>query len=560
MAAALLTGCKESSPVADVVLVNGTIITADPANPEAEALAILADTILAVGSEADVRALAGAETVVIDLEGRMAMPGFVEGHAHFMGLGESKMILELGQARSWEEIVSMVEEAANQSDPGDWIAGRGWHQEKWDSLPPGPIIDGVPTHESLSRVSPDNPVLLRHASGHASFANQAALRKGAVSAETLDPPGGEIVKDVRGRPTGLLRETAQRLVSTAMKEDLDSRTPERILAEKYRKAELAANEALENGITSFHDAGASFEDIAFFRRLVDEGLLPLRLYVMVGNTPLDSLEAHLADYRMLDYGKMLTVRSIKLVADGALGSHGAWLLEPYEDMPTSAGLNTSSMEDIRRSAEIAAALGFQVNTHAIGDRGNREVLDLYEEILETTSDPTGKRWRIEHAQHLHPDDIPRFAELGVIASMQAVHATSDGPWVPKRIGEQRAKEGAYVWQSLWQSGAVVTNGTDAPVEDVNPIPSFYASVSRRLGDGTVFFPEQRLDRLQAVEAYTIKNAYAAFQEEKLGSLEPGKWADIVVLSADVTRIPEEEIPDATVVMTIVGGRVAFDAR
>jgi predicted amidohydrolase YtcJ len=260
---------------------------------------------------------------------------------------------------------------------------------------------------------------------------------------------------------------------------------------------------------------------------------------------------------MLNYGDMLTVRSIKQVIDGALGSHGAWLLEPYEDMPTSAGLNTSSIESIRRSAEIAAANGFQVNTHAIGDRGNREVLDIYEEFLATTDDPTGQRWRIEHSQHLHPDDIPRFGELGVIAAMQAVHCTSDGPWVPKRLGEKRAREGAYVWQSLWQSGAVVTNGTDAPVEDVDPIPSFYASVTRRLNDGTVFYPDERMTRQQALEAYTINNAYAAFQEEKLGSLTSGKWADIVVLSKDIMTVPEEEILGAEVVYTIVGGNVAY---
>ena len=552
-----LFGCTRPSIVADLVLINGVIYTADSLNPQVSALAVSADSILAVGSDEAVEALVGPETQVIDLQGRMAMPGFIEGHAHFMGLGESRMILDLTKARSWEEIVGMVGNAASESEPGAWIAGRGWHQEKWDSLPPGPLVDGVPAHRSLSQASPENPVLLEHASGHAAFANELAMRKGAVSAETLDPPGGEIVKDVRGEPTGLLRETAQRLVSSAMNADLDQRTEEQILAEKYRQAELAAEAALENGITSFHDAGASFETIDFFKKLVDEGRLPLRLYVMVGGEPPDSLDAHLADYRMIDYGDMLTVRSIKQVIDGALGSHGAWLLEPYEDMTTSAGLNTGSIEAIRRSAEIAAANGFQVNTHAIGDRGNREVLDIYQEFLATTSDPTGQRWRIEHSQHLHPDDIPRFGALGVVASMQAVHCTSDGPWLPKRIGDQRAQEGAYVWQSLWRTGAVVTNGTDAPVEDVDPIPSFYASVARRLSDGTVFYPEESLTREQALEAYTINNAYAAFQEDKLGSLAPGKWADVVVLSRDIMTAPEEEILDAEVVYTIVGGEVAY---
>lgn len=554
-----LLGCARPSTKADLALINGVVYTADSTFPLVEGVAISGDTILAVGDADLIDDLVGPSTRIIDLEGRMAMPGFIEGHAHFMGLGESRMILDLAKAKSWEEIVGMVGEAAEESEPGEWITGRGWHQEKWDSLPPGPMVDGVPTHGELSKASPNNPVLLRHASGHASFANEAALRQGAVSAETLDPPGGEIVKDVRGEPTGLLRETAQRLVSSAMNADLAERSQQQVLAERYRQAELAAEAALENGITSFHDAGASFETVDFYKRLVDEDRLPLRLYVMVGGEPVDSLAARLADYRMIDYGDMLTVRSIKQVIDGALGSHGAWLLEPYEDMPTSAGLNTSSIESIRRSAEIAAANGFQVNTHAIGDRGNREVLDIYEEFLASTDNPTGQRWRIEHAQHLHPDDIPRFGELGVIASMQAVHCTSDGPWVPKRLGDRRSQEGAYVWQSLWRTGAVVTNGTDAPVEDVNPIPSFYASVTRRLNDGTVFYPEERMTREQALESYTINNAYAAFQEDKLGSLTPGKWADVVVLSKDIMSAPEEEIPGAKVIYTIVGGEIVYQA-
>ena len=561
LAASLLAvaGCSQPSPHADLVLLNGKIVTVDSTMPEVSALAAAGDTIMALGDDETIRALVGPNTRVIDLDGKMAMPGFIEGHAHFMGLGESRMNLDLTKAHSWEDIVGMVGEAAGQSDPGAWITGRGWHQEKWDSLPPGPIVDGVPTNESLSEVSPDNPVLLEHASGHSSFANAMALRKGAVSAETPNPPGGEIVRDVRGEPTGLLRETAQHLVYDAMQADLSERTPEQILAEKYQEADLASEEAIRKGITSFHDAGESFATIDFFKRLVDEGRLPLRLYVMVSGDSPESLKEHLADYWMIDYGDLLTVRSIKLYMDGALGSHGAWLLKPYLDMPSSSGLNVTPLDTLIRSAQIAAVLGFQVNTHAIGDRANREVLNIYEDVLATTDDPTGQRWRIEHAQHIDPADIPRFAQLGVVASMQAIHATSDGPWVPKRIGDKRAGEGAYVWQSLWKTGAVVTNGTDAPVEDIDPIPNFYASVSRRLKDGTVFYPDQRLSRQQALEAYTINNAYDSFHEDKLGSLTQGKWADIVVLSKDLMTIPEEEIPSTEVVYTIVGGKVVYEA-
>ncbi|MGD8415377.1 MAG: amidohydrolase [Candidatus Latescibacterota bacterium] len=536
---------------------NGKIVTADPAMPEASAVAVRADTIAAVGPEDEIRQLIGPSTLTIDLAGNLAIPGFIEGHGHFMSLGQSKMILDLTSAESWDDIVGMVDKAVDVAEPGEWITGRGWHQEKWNSVPED-AVDGVPTHHSLSQVSPDNPVYLRHASGHASFANAEAMRRSAISAETPNPPGGEIIKDVRGEPTGHLRETAQQLVARAMSQDLSQRTDEEILAEKYRMAELAANELLENGITAFHDAGASFETIDFYKRLVDEGRMPVRLYVMVSPGDLAEMASRLDDYRMINYGDKLTVRSIKQYIDGALGAHGAWLLEPYEDMPSTSGLNTVPIDSIKRTAEIAVDHDFQLNTHAIGDRANREVLDIYEAAFDDDVE-ADRRWRIEHAQHIDPADIDRFAELGVIASMQAVHATSDGPWVPKRIGEERAREGAYIWQSLWKSGALVTNGTDVPVEDVDPIANFYSSVSRRLDDGTVFYPDQRLTREQALKAYTTNNAYASFEENRLGSISVGKWADITVVSRDIMTVPEEDIPGTRILYTIVGGKVEFDA-
>jgi hypothetical protein len=553
----LLSGCAPEVPPADLVLVNGKIVTADPAMPEASAVAVRADTIAAVGPEDEIRQLIGPSTLTIDLAGNLAIPGFIEGHGHFMSLGQSKMILDLTSAESWDDIVGMVDKAVDVAEPGEWITGRGWHQEKWNSVPED-AVDGVPTHHSLSQVSPDNPVYLRHASGHASFANAEAMRRSAISAETPNPPGGEIIKDVRGEPTGHLRETAQQLVARAMSQDLSQRTDEEILAEKYRMAELAANELLENGITAFHDAGASFETIDFYKRLVDEGRMPVRLYVMVSPGDLAEMASRLDDYRMINYGDKLTVRSIKQYIDGALGAHGAWLLEPYEDMPSTSGLNTVPIDSIKRTAEIAVDHDFQLNTHAIGDRANREVLDIYEAAFDDDVE-ADRRWRIEHAQHIDPADIDRFAELGVIASMQAVHATSDGPWVPKRIGEERAREGAYIWQSLWKSGALVTNGTDVPVEDVDPIANFYSSVSRRLDDGTVFYPDQRLTREQALKAYTTNNAYASFEENRLGSISVGKWADITVVSRDIMTVPEEDIPGTRILYTIVGGKVEFDA-
>ena len=499
----------------------------------------------------------GSDTKVIDLEGQLAIPGFIEGHAHFMGLGYSKMILDLTRARTWDELVAMVEEAAQNAEPGEWITGRGWHQEKWDEIPEG-TVDGVPTHHSLSAISPENPVLLRHASGHASFANALALELGRISPETPDPDGGEIVRDIRGEATGLLRERAQGLVQQAYNQYQAQRTPEEIEADMRKQAQLAAQASLEHGITSFQDAGASFEEIDFFKILADENALPIRLYVMVRGESNESMEQQLSTYYLPDYGNhKLNVRSIKLVIDGALGPHGAWLLEPYADMPHSAGLNLAPIADLVRASEIAMQNGFQVCTHAIGDRANKEVLDIYENIFATSSDPEDLRWRIEHAQHLHPDDIQRMADLNVIASMQGVHATSDGPWVIKRLGEIRAAEGAYMWQALWQAGALVTNGTDAPVEHISALESYYATVSRRMSSGDVFFPDQRLDRLQALKSYTINNAYAAFEEDIKGSLVPGKLADITVLSKDILTVPEEEILETEVVYTIVGGKIEY---
>ncbi|MFQ5568163.1 MAG: amidohydrolase [Rhodothermales bacterium] len=552
----LLSGCRQDTPVADLVLTNGKIVTVDSLMPEAEALAVAGDTIVALGSSVEMAAYIGPGTQVIDLDGSLAIPGFIEGHGHYMGLGRAKMILDLTKVNNWNDIVGMVADAAQDAESGEWIMGRGWHQEKWDEVPEN-SIDGLPTHHSLSEVSPDNPVYLTHASGHASFVNAEALRRAGISAETPNPSGGEIVHDFRGEPTGMLRETAQGLVGRARAQAREEMTEEDIEAERRMQAELAAQEALSKGITSFQDAGSSFATVDFFKQLADENKLPVRLYVMVRASP-DQLAEKLPDYHLIGYGdNQLTVRSIKWSIDGALGSHGAWLLEPYEDMPQSAGLNTADPNDIARSAEIAIENGFQLNVHAIGDRGNREVLNIYETTFATNPDKQDLRWRIEHAQHLHLDDIPRFGALGVIASMQGIHCTSDAPWVYKRLGAQRAEEGAYVWQKLWQSGAVVTNGTDAPVEDVDPIASYYATVSRKLSDGSVFFPDQRLGRLEALQSYTLNNAYAAFEEDIKGSLAPGKLADIVVLSQDILTIDEDDIPATEVLYTIVGGQIAY---
>ncbi len=558
--AVAIPGCAPSERTlpADLVLRGGRVVTVDDAVPEAEAIAIEGYRIVAVGSNREIDARVGPGTEVIELEGRLAIPGFIEGHGHYMSLGWAKTVLDLGHATTWGEIVERVGKAARAARPGDWIFGSGWHQEKWTEAP-RPSVDGVPLHHALSEASPENPVSLAHASGHAIFANAAALELAGIDADTPDPPGGTIVRDAQGSPTGLLREAAEGLVEAPIAAWNQRRPPEERAAEARRMMELAGREALSKGITSFQDAGASFEEIDRFRAWAEEGALPVRLYVMVGlEETNEKLAERLPDYRILpEANAFLAVRSIKRMIDGALGSHGAWLLEPYSDMPGSTGLVLDPPARIEETARIAIRHGFQLNTHAIGDRANREVLDVYERIFRQHPDLTDLRWRIEHAQHLDPADVPRFAALGVIASMQGVHAASDGPWLPQRLGEARAGQLSYVWRSLIDAGALVTNGSDAPVEDVDPIASFHASVTRKMSNGASFHPEQSMTPLEALRSYTIDNAHAAFEEHQKGSITPGKLADITVLSKDITAIPADEIPTARVVYTILGGRIAF---
>jgi predicted amidohydrolase YtcJ len=524
-------------------------VTVDPDVPDGEAIAILDDTILAVGSDRDIRQYVGRETEVIALNGQLAIPGFIDSHGHFLGIGNAKMQLDLMSVANWDEIVTMVEAAVSDAPPGALIRGRGWHQEKWDTPPPG-NVEGLPTHHSLSAVSPDNPVVLTHASGHASFANARAMEMAGITSATPDPSGGEIVRDADGIPIGVFRETASGLLRGAY----ENAPP----ADPRRQAELAVEEVLAKGVTSFHDAGVGFGTIDLYKQMVDDGSLGVRMWAMIRSSNA-SLAERLPDAKLINYGDhRLTVRAIKVSIDGALGPHGAWLLEPYTDLPTSSGLNTRPMSSLVETARLAIENDFQLCVHAIGDRANREVLDVYEQAFRRNPDKTGLRWRIEHAQHLHPADIPRFGELGVVASMQGIHCTSDGPWVVPRLGEQRAEEGAYVWRKLMETGAVVNNGTDAPVEDVDPLASYYATVSRRMKDGTVFYPDQRLTRMEALQTYTINGAYTAFEEDIKGSLTPGKLADITVLSQDILTIPEDDIPATEVVYTIVGGKVMYE--
>lgn len=557
--AALSSLASPRAQAPDLVLLSGKIVTVDDRLGTVSALAARAGRILAVGTDDEIRRLARDTTKVIDLGGQLAIPGFIEGHGHFTGIGAAKQILDLTKVSTWDEVVVMVAEAAKRAAPGEWILGRGWHQEKWTRQPAG-SVKGFPPHESISAVSPDNPVALTHASGHASFFNRNAMDLAGVTEATEDPPGGEILKNAAGKPIGVFSETAAGLVSRVQTTREVRRSPEQRRADLRTTIDLAVRECLRKGVTSFQDAGSDFATIDMFRELAESGQLGVRLWVMIRSSN-EQLERNLLAYRMVNAGDhFLTVRALKRSIDGALGSRGAWLLAPYSDSPASSGLETASVASVTRMAELGAEHGFQVCVHAIGDRANREVLDIYEKVWGQQHDGRQLRWRIEHAQHIHRDDIPRFGKLGVIASMQGVHCTSDAPYVVPRLGEQRAAEGAYVWQRLLQSGAVVTNGTDAPVEDVDPIASFFASVTRQTASGSAFYPDQAMSRMEALRSYTIACAYAAFEEDTKGTLTPGKLADIVVLSKDILTVPEEQIREATVRYTIVGGKVVYDAK
>ncbi len=545
--------------IADRILTGGTVITVDADRPEAEAIAIKDGRILAVGSADEIAGHAGQDTEIIDLAGRVAIPGFIEGHGHFLGLGQALMILDLMPTRSFEEIVAMVAEAAAEAEPGEWIVGRGWHQERWGETDL-PLYDGIPHHRTLSAVSPDNPVVLFHASGHGAYANAAALALAGIDSDTPDPEGGTIVRDNSGEATGFLRQAAQNPMHGLLGEVEAALSEAEKQARFERQVKLAGEEALRHGVTSFHDMGTNFADIDRLKALAEAGGLPIRLHVAVRHETNEDLRARVADYRTIGHANgFLTVRALKRNIDGALGTHGAWLLDPYTDKPETSGLPQTSLENLRETAEIALANGFQLNTHAIGDRANRVVLDLYEELLGKRAGED-LRWRIEHAQTLHPDEVPRFAALGVIASMQGVHATSDGPWVPQRLGEARAQRRAYVWRALLDADATICNGTDVPVESISPIASYTSSVTRRMANGEPFFPEQSMGRMEALYSYTLGCAEAVFDEDELGSLTPGKRADIAVLNANPLTVSEDELAELQVEMTLVEGEVRYRAN
>ena len=550
--------CSSRHP-ADLVIHGGKIYTVNEANQVAEAVVVEGDKITFVGAMADAEKFIGDKTKVIDLQGKILTPGFIEGHGHLMDVGYNELELDLSQIRSYDEMIDKVREAVSKSSPGEWILGRGWHQDKWNVRPEG-MVKGFPVHKKLSEVSPNNPVFLEHVSGHAALANAKAMELAGVNQLSIEKykreegDGGEVVRDALGNPTGLFNERAIDLIEGHLPANAGERDASAL--------ELAIKACQRNGLTSFHDAGATRQEIDLFHQFKKNGKLGVRLYVMVTGRDSDLVYERLRKGPEIDTtDNMLTVRAIKLNCDGALGSRGAWLLAPYTDRPDFSGMATLSMDTVIKIAREALKHDFQVCSHAIGDRANREILNRYEiAFKENPGKSSDHRFRIEHAQHLHPNDIPRFAKLGVIPAMQAIHMSSDRPWAIERLGEQRIKEGAYMWQALLKSGARIVNGTDAPVEPLNPIPSFYASVTRKTLKGLPeggYEPGQKMTREQALRSYTLDAAFGAFEEKSKGSIEPGKLADFTVFTKDLMAIPENNILQTEVSMTILGGKVVY---
>jgi predicted amidohydrolase YtcJ len=536
-------GASPQGETADIILYNGVVYTVDPEFRVVEAVAISGNKVLAVGSLQELEKLAGPDCRKIDLQGKAVVPGLVDAHDHLFGYAASLDRLDLTDTKSAEEIAAKVAAKAEEVGPGAWIVGRGWDQNDWP-------VKEFPTHHVLDAAAPDNPVVLTRIDGHANWANARAMELGGVTRDTADPAGGEIIRDAEGNPTGVFIDTAESLVAR----NIPGVKPERL--------KVLLNKAIQNclevGLTGVHDMGGGTDNIEMVKNLIDEDNFPFRVYFNL-SAELSNLDEILSAGPQ-DYGDgKLVVRSVKTYADGALGSRGAALLEPYSDRPDSSGLIMNSTEELQAITERCLKAGFQVSTHAIGDRGNRMTLDAYEAALKNVPSEEA-RLRIEHAQVLAPEDIPRFAELGVLPSMQPTHCTSDFPWALDRLGPERAK-GAYAWRSLIDTGVVIPCGSDFPVEKINPMLGFYAAITRQHEDGTPeggYFPEQKMTREEALKGFTIWAAYAAFAEDWLGSLEPGKRADLVVLDRDITKVPPREILEARPVLTIIDGRIVLN--
>lgn len=532
---------------ADLILHGGTIITMDEKNPNAEAVAVRGTQIIYVGSNKEADTYKTNETKFIDLQGATVVPGLIDAHAHLLSLGQSLERLDLTGTASYGAAINLVAGKVAESKPGQWILGRGWDQNKWPSKE-------FPVHDKLSRVSADNPVYLVRVDGHAALANKKALDLAGITKNTKDPDGGKIIRDAHGQPTGVFIDKAKDLVA----QHIPRPSPDQTKAALLR----ASEECLRYGLTGIHDAGVDGDTIRAYKELIKAGRFNLRVYAMIGGmgTTLDTYLAHGAEIGLDD--NKLTVRSIKLVMDGALGSRGAAFLQPYTDDPTNNGLILIPEQTVYQITKKALRNGFQVCVHAIGDKANHWVLNAFEKAINDVPSAKDPRLRVEHAQVLVPSDIPRFAQLGILPSMQPTHATSDMYWAETRVGAQRIK-GAYAWRSLLDTGARIAAGSDFPVESVNPLWGIYAAVTRQDRKGWPeggWHPEQRMTRYEALRGFTREAAYAAFEEDLKGSIQKGKLADMVLLSKDIMTIPPPELLKTEVLKTIVGGKVAYEKR
>ncbi|HVG21859.1 MAG TPA: amidohydrolase [Blastocatellia bacterium] len=536
---------------ADVVFKNGNVYTVNERQPHAEAIAVKAGKVVFVGSNKDAKAYEGKQTRVIDLNGNTVVPGLTDSHYHLMGVGEREMTLNLEGTTSLEDFLAKVKERVDRAKPGEWVTGRGWIETFWK--PPA-----FPTRWDLDKISPNNPVFLTRADGHASIANSAALKVAGIDKNTANPFGGEFLKDEKtGEPTGMLIDSGQGRVGM--------HTPRGGKEEAEQALLIGIKRSIELGWCEVQIPGNSYEEIGLIKKLFGEGKIKLRIYDAVSG-PGASAQRLLAEGPTIGaFDNRFTVRGIKAYMDGALGSRGAALLEPYSDAPNTSGFFTTKEESLLPMLIEALRKGIQVETHAIGDRGNRAILDLYEKAFNAVPPDQRKvrepRWRVEHAQIVNPADIPRFAKLGVIPSMQPSHAIGDLHFAPSRLGIKRL-EGAYAWESFIESGSVVAGGSDAPVERGEPMIEFYAAVARKdqkgfAGEG--WHPEQAVTREQALKMFTIWAAHAAFEEKLKGSIEVGKLADLTVLSADIMKIAEPEILKTRCVMTVINGEVVYEA-
>jgi predicted amidohydrolase YtcJ len=535
---------RVTPPNADLIVTNAHIYTVDDNHPFVEALAVRDGRVQFVGSAREAMLLRGPSTRVIDAAGKTVIPGMVDAHAHLFEVGEFLRNIDLRNTTSYDEIVNIIAARVKETPSGRWVLGRAWDQNKWGDT-------RFPTHEALSRISPNNPVVLTRVDGHALLANSAAMRAAGVTAATKDPAGGRIERDGAGNPTGVFVDNAQGLIERVV--------PPLSHDESVTTALAAIKEVNRYGLTGVHDPGEPRAVLDVFEELAKANNFSLRVYAMISDDSAAIEHYFQRGPQSALYDSHLWIRSIKLYADGALGSRGAALLDPYTDDPKNNGLLKSTPEHLRDVSTRALQHGFQVATHAIGDRGNRIALDAYEAALKAV--PTvDHRFRIEHVQILDHADVPRFAQLGVIPSMQAVHQTSDMYWAPTRLGYARTF-GAYAWRSLLNTGVIIPNGSDTPVERVNPLYSFHAAVTRQDDNNWPpggWFPEQKMTREEALKSMTIWPAYAGFQEKDLGSLTPGKFADFVILDRDIMTAPDSEILGTSVLATYIGGRAVFE--